>query len=133
MSVLNANPQGTLLGYWPALIVTAVLSTCFFGPPLASCYMRRPVLDGIYQVAGLILVVILGISLRGRVRPFTESEPRVGWHSHRILIDPKRFCAYGRPLCLRPSCPTHYTVAVTLQKYPPDGKYRNVKLTPGLP
>jgi len=68
MSVLNANPQGTLLGYWPALIVTAVLSTCFFGPPLASCYMRRPVLDGIYQVAGLILVVILGISLRGRVR-----------------------------------------------------------------
>ena len=66
--MLNANPQGTLLGYWAALIGAAVLSTCFFGPPLADSYMRRPVLDGIHQVAGLIAIVIVGISLRGRVR-----------------------------------------------------------------
>jgi len=67
MSMLNANPQGTLFGYWAALTGAAVLSTCFFGPPLADCYMRRPVLDGIYQVAGLIAVVVVGISLRRHV------------------------------------------------------------------
>ena len=68
MSVSNVNPQGSLLGYWVALIGAAVLSTCFFGPPLADCYMRRPALDRFYQVGGLLVVIAMGISLRGHVR-----------------------------------------------------------------
>ena len=68
MSGSNANPEGTLFGYWMALIGVAMLSTGLLGPPLASCYLRRPILDGIYQVGGLLLCITTGIPLRGHVR-----------------------------------------------------------------
>ena len=100
------NPPGTLLGYWVALIGAAIITTCLFGPPLASCYKRSAVLEGNYQVAAFPVVFIMGISLHAEVPPFTASAPFVGWFSHRVLIDSKRLRPYGRTSLSRISRPS---------------------------